>query len=59
MEASEIEGERGGCLERYACCFWEGELGAEGSEGGVSVAEAVEEKEDVDGLLGGRGWSDG
>ena len=52
MEASEVEGERCGCLERYACCFGQGELGAEGGEGDVAVAEAVEEKEDVDGLLG-------
>ena len=55
VEASEIEGERCGCLERDAGCFGEGELGAERGEGDVTVAEAVEEKEDVDGLLGWRG----
>ena len=59
VEASEIEGERCGCLKRYGCCLRERELGAKRSEGGFIVAEAVQEKEDVDGLLGRRGWSDG
>ena len=52
-------GEKGGdgswCLNGEASCFWEIEIVREGCEGGLGVAEAVEEEEDVDGRAFGWG----
>lgn len=47
MEVAKVEGQRCWRLKGQTCCFGQGELAGEGGEGGINVAEAVEEDEDV------------
>lgn len=58
VEAGEVERHGRGAAECDAESFREGEAGGESCEGGVGVADGVEEDEDVGGWMGGGGGDD-
>jgi hypothetical protein len=51
VEATEVEGQRCGCLYGDACCLGQIQLLTQSREGGIRIAETVQENEDVGGLL--------